>query len=153
MLARQRWTMPYLGAAARVPFAVQGLRGLLDITVHPFAGVSGLTRPEVAISTGAGVAYARGRLDVQLGYAFERYDFARGTVAERFEQLSVLTLQVQVRALERSVPLNDNGAVPRGGAAIQQVPCVVRASRRSVPPDPFGPGRLRTRPAGLRPAT
>ncbi|HMJ59357.1 MAG TPA: hypothetical protein VK467_09480 [Gemmatimonadales bacterium] len=104
MLARQRWTMPYLGAAARVPFAVQGLRGLLDITVHPFAGVSGLTRPEVAISTGAGVAYARGRLDVQLGYALERYDFARGTVDERFEQLSALTLQVQVRALGRPVP-------------------------------------------------
>jgi hypothetical protein len=104
MLARQRWTTPYLGAAARVPFAVPGLRGLLGITVHPFASVSGLARPEVAISTGAGIAYARGRLDVQLGYAFERYDFARGTVDERFEQLSVLTLQVQVRALGRPVP-------------------------------------------------
>ena len=101
MLARQRWTAPYLGAAARVPFAVPGLRGMLDVSVHPFAGVNGLTRPEVAISTGAGVAYARGRLDVQLGYALERYDFARGTTAERFEQLSVLTLQVQVRALGR----------------------------------------------------
>jgi hypothetical protein len=102
MLARQRWTAPHLGAAARIPFAVPGLRGLLDVTVHPFAGVNGLARPEVAISTGAGVAYARGRLDVQLGYALERYDFARGTVAERFEQLSVLTLQVQVRARGRA---------------------------------------------------
>jgi len=101
MLARQRWTAPYLGAAARMPFAVPGLRGLLDVTVHPFAGVNGLPRPELAISTGAGLAYARGRLDLQLGYALERYDFARGTVAERFEQLSVLTLQVQVRALGR----------------------------------------------------
>jgi hypothetical protein len=98
MLARQRWTAPYLGAAARIPFAVPGLRGLLDVTVHPFASVTGLPRPEVVISTGAGIAYARGRLDLQLGYALERYDFARGTVDERFEQLSVLTLQLQVRA-------------------------------------------------------
>jgi hypothetical protein len=101
MLARQRWTAPYLGAAARVPFAVPGLRGQVDVTLHPFASVNGLARPEVAISTGAAVAYARGRLDMQLGYALERYDFARGTTEERFEQLSVLTLQVQVRARGR----------------------------------------------------
>ena len=100
-LARQRWTAPYLGAAARVPFAVEGLRGLLDVAVHPFASVSGLTRPELAISSGAGVAYSRGRLEVQVRYALERYDFARGTVAERFEQLSSLTLRVEARAVRR----------------------------------------------------
>lgn len=98
MFARQRWTAPYVGAAVRVPFAIQGLRGLLDVTVHPFASVSGLARPEVAITTGAGLAYARGRLDVQLGYALERYDFARATAAERLEQLAVLTIQARVRA-------------------------------------------------------
>jgi len=98
MVSRQRWTAPYLGAAVRVPFAIPGLRGLLDVAVHPFAGVSGLARPEVAITTGAGLAYARGRLDVQVGYALERYDFARATVGERFEQLAVLTIQARVRA-------------------------------------------------------
>ncbi len=97
-LARQRWTAPYLGAAARVPFAVEGLRGLLDVVLHPFASVSGLTRPELAISSGAGVAYSRGRLDVQLRYVLERYDFARGTAVERLEQLSSLTLRVEARA-------------------------------------------------------
>ena len=102
MLARQRWTAPYLGAAARVPFAVQGLRGLLDVVVHPFASVNGLPRPEFAISSGAGLAYARGRLDVQLRYSLERYDFARRTTNERLEQLSALTLQVQARALGRA---------------------------------------------------
>lgn len=101
-LARQRWTLPYLGAAGRVPFAVQGLRGLLDLAVHPFASVSGLSRPEFAISGGAGMAYSRGRLDVQLRYSLERYDFARGTVAERSEQLSALTLTVQARARARA---------------------------------------------------
>jgi hypothetical protein len=101
-VARQRWTMPYLGAAARVPFAVRGLRGMLDVTLHPFASVSGLTRPEVAITSGAGMAYSRGRFDAQLRYSLERYDFARGTASERSEQLSALTLQVQVRALGRT---------------------------------------------------
>lgn len=101
-LARQRWTAPYLGAAGRVPFAVQGLRGVLDLAVHPFASVSGLARPGFAISGGAGMAYSRGRLDVQLRYSLERYDFARGTVAERSEQLSALTLTVQARTRARA---------------------------------------------------
>jgi len=96
-LGRQRWTAPYLGAAGRVPFAVRGLEGLLDLAVHPFASVNGLTRPEFAISGGAAVAYSRGRFDVQLRYAVERYDFARGTADERSEQLAVLTLRVQAR--------------------------------------------------------
>ena len=102
MLARQRWTAPYLGAAARVPFAISGLRGLVDAAVHPFASVTGLSRPEVAITTGAGIAYARGRLDVQVHYALERYDFARGTADERLEQLATLTLLVRARALGRA---------------------------------------------------
>jgi hypothetical protein len=97
-IARQRWTAPHLGASARVPFALRGLRGLLDVVVHPFASVSGLSQPEVAITSGAGMAYARGRLDVQLRYSIERYDFARGTADERLEQLSALTLRVQARA-------------------------------------------------------
>ncbi len=103
-LARQRWTAPYLGAAARVPFAVDGLRGLLDVAVHPFASVSGLTRPELAITSGAGMAYSRGRLEVQLRYALERYEFARGTAAERLEQVSALTLGVRVRAKTTTAP-------------------------------------------------
>jgi len=96
-LARQRWTAPYLGAAGRVTFAVRGLEGLLDLTVHPFASVNGLTRPEFAISGGAAVAYSRGRFDTQLRYSVERFDFARGTADERSEQLSVFTIRVQAR--------------------------------------------------------
>jgi hypothetical protein len=96
-LARQRWTAPYLGAAGRVRFVVPGLEGLLDLTVHPFASASGLTRPEFAISGGAAVAYSRGRFAVQLRYAVERYDFARGTTDERVEQFSALTLGIRAR--------------------------------------------------------
>ena len=113
-LARQRWTAPYLGAAGRVPFAVRGLHGLVDLAVHPFASVSGLTRPEFAISGGAAVAYSRGRFDVQLRYSVERYDFARGTADERTEQLSTLTLRVQARA-SRGLPKTTTA--PPGGAA------------------------------------
>jgi hypothetical protein len=112
-VARQRWTAPYLGAAARVPFVVRGLRGMLDVALHPFASVSGLARPEFAISSGVGMAYSGGRLDVQLRYALERYDFARGTTSERLEQLSALTLQVRVRALRHS----ETTTAPPVGAA------------------------------------
>jgi hypothetical protein len=97
-VARQRWTAPHLGVSARVPFALRGLHGLLDVVVHPFASVSGLSQPEVAITSGAGMAYSRGRFDVQLRYSLERYDFARGAMAQRLEQLSALTLRVQARA-------------------------------------------------------
>jgi hypothetical protein len=113
-VARQRWTAPYVGAAGRVPFAVRGLQGLLDLTLHPFASVSGLTHPEFAISGGAAVAYSRGRFDVQLRYAVERFDFARGTAAERSEQFSALTLRVQVRARSG---LPKTTTAPPGGAA------------------------------------
>jgi hypothetical protein len=83
------------------------------VAVHPFASVTGLTRPEFAISSGAGMAYSRGRLDVQLRYSLERYDFARGTADQRLEQLSVLTLQVQARARGRaSEPRSSGGPVP-----------------------------------------
>ena len=115
-LARQRWTAPYLGSAARVPFAVEGLRGMLDVTLHPFASVTGLTRPELAISSGAGIAYSRGRVDVQLRYSVERYDFARGTAGERLEQLSALTLQVQALVRGRA-PTPKTTTAPPGGAA------------------------------------
>jgi hypothetical protein len=101
-LARQRWTAPYLGVAGRVSFAVRGLQGLADLALHPFASVSGLPRPEFAMSGGAAVAYSRGRFDVLLRYSVERYDFARGTASERLEQVSALTLQVEVRALGRT---------------------------------------------------
>jgi hypothetical protein len=44
------------------------------------------------------MAYSRGRFDVQLRYSLERYDFARGAMAQRLEQLSALTLRVLARA-------------------------------------------------------
>lgn len=101
-VARQRWIAPYLGVAARLPFAVRGLRGMFDVALHPFASVSGLARPAVAITSGAGVAYSRGRIDAQLRYTLERYDFARGTASQRLEQLSAVTFSMQVRVLGRT---------------------------------------------------
>ena len=112
-VARQRWTAPHLGAAARVPFALRGLRGLLDVVVHPFASVSGLSQPEVAITSGAGMRYSRGRLDVQLRYSLQRYDFARATADQRLEQLSALTLQVQARVRGRGAEVRSSAAPAR----------------------------------------
>ena len=101
VVARQRWTAPHLGLAARTPFTLRGVRGLLGVTLHPFASVSGLSRPEFALTSRVGMEYGRGRLGVQLVYSLERYDFARGTSDQRLEQVSMLTLQVQARARGR----------------------------------------------------
>lgn len=114
VLARQRWTVPYLGAAGRVPFALRGLEGVLDLVVHPFASMHGLTRPEFALSGGAAVAYSRGRFDTQLRYSVERNDFARGTATQRSEQFSALTLRIQAR-VRSGVPKTTTA--PPGGAA------------------------------------
>jgi hypothetical protein len=111
-VARQRWTAPYLGAAARVPFAARGLRGVLSVAVHPFAAVSGLSRPEVALSGGAGMEYRRGGLEVQLLYALERYEFARGAPDRRREQLATLALRFSATAVGPAPRATPNPAVP-----------------------------------------
>jgi hypothetical protein len=83
--------------AARVPFAIEGIHGVIGAGVHPFAAVSGLPDPEVAIRGRAGLRYARGRLGGELLYSLDRYDFARGTVQQRLEQYSAVTLRLYVK--------------------------------------------------------
>jgi hypothetical protein len=96
-VGRQRWTLPHLGAAGRVPFALQGLQGVVALGLHPFAAVSGLPDPELAISSRVGMQYTRRRLSVELVYALDRYDFARGTVRRRLEQYSSVALRLHVK--------------------------------------------------------
>ena len=103
-VARQRWTVPHLGVAARVPFAVRGMSGLLGVAVHPFAAVAALPRPGMALSSRAGMAYRRGRLGAQLLYSLERYEFARGTAGHRREQFAALALRLSVTATGLGLP-------------------------------------------------
>jgi hypothetical protein len=96
-VGRQRWNLPYLGVSGRIPFAIEGVEGVLGAGVHPFAAVSGLPDPEVALRGRAGLRYARGRLGAEVVYSLDRYDFARGTIAQRLEQYSALTLRLYVK--------------------------------------------------------
>ena len=104
VLGRQRWTLPYLGVASRVPFALDGLEGVVGIGVHPFVAVSGLPDPEIALSSRVGMRYAKGRLGVELVYALDRFDFARGTADQRLEQYSAITARVRLSGLWPRLP-------------------------------------------------
>jgi hypothetical protein len=96
-VGRQRWTLPHLGAAGRVPFALEGLQGVMGVALHPFAAVSGLPDPELAISGRVGMQYTRGRLTAEVVYALDRYDFARRTMQQRLEQYSSIALRLHVK--------------------------------------------------------
>lgn len=98
-IARQRWTLPQVGAAVRVPFAVPGLRCVGRLAVHPGVRVSGLSNSGPAYSGAVGVEYAPGRLGVQLIYARERDDFPRAGGIQRLEQLSAVRVGASWRWL------------------------------------------------------
>jgi hypothetical protein len=111
-VGRQRWTLPSLGAAGRVPFALEGLQGVLGLAVHPFAAVSGLADPEVALSSRVGMQFARGRFTAEALYTLDRFDFERGTTRQRLEQYAALTLRLQIRTAPalRRTPFVNSGS-------------------------------------------
>jgi hypothetical protein len=96
-LARQRWTTLRLGAAAHVPLALEGVRGVLRGHWMPAVSVSGLPRPDVALAAGAGVEWHGSRVTLAVLYALERYDFPASGANRRLEELSLLQFRGTVR--------------------------------------------------------
>lgn len=96
-LARQRWTMLRLGAQARVPLALEGVHGIVRGHWMPVVTVSGLPRPDVALTAGAGVEWRGSRLGFTVLYTFERYDFPGSPASQRLEEVSSLQLRGMVR--------------------------------------------------------
>jgi len=96
-LARQRWTLVFAGAVARLPFAARGLRGVGRLAFLPVVRVSELPSPGPALTAAAGLECDMARFTVGLMYGVERYEFpVAGGVARR-ERLSALTLHATWR--------------------------------------------------------
>lgn len=93
-LARQRWTSLSAGMEARVHLFDQSVRGTARLGLLPAVRVSGLESPDMALSTGAGLEYRRGRLIAGLSFDLERYDFQPVASVRRQEQLATLSFHV-----------------------------------------------------------
>lgn len=101
VLARERWAMLEVGAAARVPFAVRGLYGLGSVAVEPRITVTGSANPRPGFSALTGVEYTPGRLGVQLVYLRERYEFPAAGGIRRLEQVSSAAIRLTLGVLGR----------------------------------------------------
>ncbi|HEV8265716.1 MAG TPA: hypothetical protein VGQ06_12280 [Gemmatimonadales bacterium] len=96
-LARQRWTTLRLGAEGRLPLAIGGLQGIVRAQWMPVVSVSGVARPDVALTTGAGLEWRGKRVSLSAVYTLERYDFpASDPSLRRLEEVSALRVRATI---------------------------------------------------------
>ena len=96
-LGRQTWNMVGLGATARAAFAGDAIHGVWRVTLLPVVSVSGLRDPDVAFRAAAGLEYRVRTATLGVEYSRERYDFPPEAGVRRLEQLSALTLLLELR--------------------------------------------------------
>ncbi len=95
-LARQHWTTWRIGAEARVPLGLESVAALLRGYWMPVVGVSGLSKPDVALAAEVGLDWRGRRMGVSALYTLERYDFAPSNGTQRLEELSTIRVRVGV---------------------------------------------------------
>jgi len=95
-LGRQHWTIVRVGAEAHIPLALEHVRGLLGGYWMPLVSVSGLRKPDVALSLTAGVQWLGRRVGIGTVYQLERFDFPSNAGAQRLEEFSALQLRITV---------------------------------------------------------
>jgi len=101
-LARQVWSSGGAGVEAILPLVESRLNGVLHVSLRPVVSVSGTQGPDLGAMASAGIEYRRARVGMRALYSVERYDFPARAGVERLEQVSALTLQVEIsRAIPR----------------------------------------------------
>jgi len=96
VVARQGWTMVDVGPEVRLAFARGTISGVTRAALVPVVSVSGLPRPDVAVTGATGLQFRWRGLLLGALYSLERYDFpAEGAIA-RLEQLAAVTLRLDV---------------------------------------------------------
>jgi hypothetical protein len=96
-LGRQTWSMVGLGATARVGFAGGTIHGVWRAALLPVVSVSGLRGPDTAFRAATGLEYRVRTTTLGVEYSLERYDFPAEAGVRRLEQLSALTLRLELR--------------------------------------------------------
>jgi hypothetical protein len=99
-LGRQRWSTLRLGAEAHLPLAIVGVRGIVRGQWMPVVSISGLPRPDIALTAGAGLEWRGRRVSLSALYTLERYDFPGSDPStRRLEEVSGLRLRATVGLL------------------------------------------------------
>jgi len=96
-LGRQTWTLVGLGATARMAFAGNAIHGVWRAALLPTVSASGLRGPDRAFRAATGLAYRVRTTTLGVEYSLERYDFPAAAGVRRLEQLSALTLLLELR--------------------------------------------------------
>ena len=96
VIARQGWTLVDVGAEARFAFARGTIHGVTRAALVPVVSVSGLPRPDVAVTAATGLQIRRRGVTLGALYSLERYDFPAQGAISRSEQLAAVTLRLDV---------------------------------------------------------
>ena len=96
-LGRQTWTLVGLGATARTAFAGNAIHGVWRAALLPAVSASGLRGPDRAFRAATGLAYRVRTTTLGVEYSLERCDFPAAAGVRRLEQLSALTLLLELR--------------------------------------------------------
>jgi len=96
-LGRQTWTLVSLGGTARMAFAGDAIHSVWRAALLPAVSASGLRDPDVAFRAATGLEYRVRTTILMVEYSLERYDFPAEAGVRRLEQLSALTLRLELR--------------------------------------------------------
>jgi hypothetical protein len=96
-LAAQRWVLGHVGLQAHATVIEDMLSVSAGLSMMPWASVSGISRPDLAVSGHSGLTYTTGRLEAIMRYRLERFDFAARNAVRRLEQVSSLAVGVAWR--------------------------------------------------------
>ena len=96
-LGRQTWTLVSLGGTARMAFAGDAIHSVWRAALLPAVSASGLRDPDVAFRAATGLEYRVRTTILMVEYSLERYDFPAEAGVRRLEQLSAVTLRLELR--------------------------------------------------------
>ena len=96
-LGRQTWTLVSLGGTARMAFAGDAIHSVWRAALLPAVSASRLRDPDTAFRAATGLEYRVRTATLCVEYSLERYDFPAEAGVRRLEQLSALTLRLELR--------------------------------------------------------
>ena len=96
-LGRQTWTLVGLGAKARMAFAGDAIHSVWRAALLPAVSASGLRGPDTAFRAATGLEYRVRTTTLCVEYSLERYDFPAEAGVRRLEQVSAVTLLLELR--------------------------------------------------------
>jgi hypothetical protein len=91
-LAAQRWVWGEIGLTGRTSMLDDAFTLSAGLSMMPWVSITGVSRPDLAVSAHSAVGYTTGRLTATIRYGLERFDFPAHDGVRRLEELSSLQL-------------------------------------------------------------